>query len=205
MKFRTALTAAIIAFAIIFATSTSASAQVRVGVKGGLVLAKWAIDGPSGIDEDQLQNKTDFFVGGFVSIAGDRPVGAQIEALYIRKGVHADTGVDEGDYKFTYFEIPALASIRLASFANGRVVAHVGPTFAARVDARLVVDGLPDEEFGDDIVKTMDVGLAFGAGLELGRLRIDGRYTHGLTNLLVDDTGGSIKNKAITFGVGVVF
>jgi len=48
----------------------------------------------------------------------------------------------------------------------------------------------------------MDFGLVFGAGIEFGKFVIDGRYTHGFTNLNdSEEDGDAVEFKSRVFSI----
>jgi hypothetical protein len=65
--------------------------------------------------------------------------------------------------------------------------------------------GVTEDRDLSDVTESVEVGLTGGAGVDVGRLRIDGRFTWGLTDLNKEDTFGdtSLKSRMFTVLVGV--
>jgi hypothetical protein len=142
----------------------------------------------------------------------------QPELLYIMKGGviprvelidagGSTIGFQSMTYAVDYLEIPVLACISVP--ADGRASPYflAGPSMAFKISERIKGDPTEEPDRRDDLVTT-DVGLAFGAGLELGlgrgRWVLEGRYTAGLINALAP-AGASVRNGAFLVTAGLVW
>jgi hypothetical protein len=68
----------------------------------------------------------------------------------------------------------------------------------------MTVSGSTQDEDVRDQSRDFEVGLTAGGGVDIGRLRIDGRFTWGLTHLNIDTSGNtSIKSRMFTVLAGV--
>jgi hypothetical protein len=57
-----------------------------------------------------------------------------------------------------------------------------------------------------DSVKGYDVGVVGAVGARFGRFVVDGRYTHGLTDIDSDTSDETtVRNRAITISAGIGF
>ena len=179
-----------------FVAAVPANAQI-IGFKIGPTFSDIDIED----DEGGAQNKlTSFGGGGFVRF-GFAGLALQAEVLAVTKGTKFDdlVGDDDLDLKLDYIEIPLTAM-----FSFGAPYVFGGGAVAFEIDC--------EEDLGDVSVscdeddpasdtfdrKGTDFGLVGGAGLEFpvgpGNLLIEGRYTHGLSNLN-EDGDNSIRNR----------
>lgn len=114
----------------------------------------------------------------------------------------------EGKAKIGFFDVPIL--LRVSSARSGQASFHAfgGPSVGFRVSAgsRLLIEGESFRVHISDKIKRLDLGLVAGAGVDVGRFTIDGRYSWGLTDLN-DDPGEevTIKNRVFSVMAGVKF
>jgi len=187
---------------LLLTVPTAAAAQshsgIGVGVKAGPLFSSLT----SSVTKDQFKNKAGWIGGLFVGGNRNGIVGAAVELLYARKGAKADDG--SGDkVDIDYLEIPVLLRLNAgsSSLSGANVFAVVGPAFDIRLKAKLST--------GEDVkeqTQGVDVGLAVGAGVEITRFIVEGRYTKGLRNIAKGtdfEPGEKIKTStfAIFFGV----
>lgn len=158
----------------------SGSAQdVNFGVKAGLNNTNFTGDA----DTDA---KTSFYVGGFVDYAVSEKFHLQPELLYSSEGAADDWGI-------SYLRIPIMAKYYVAeSFSL-----LAGPSVAFKVAT--------EDDFVDELTKSMDFGLGFGAAYDLENgLFFDARYNLGLQNIS-DDGVSDVKNTGFQVGLGYKF
>ena len=176
------------------------------GVKGGLALTNM-----SGDDIEDNDAKIGFALGGFLTfnISGDFSV--QPELLFVQKGTKWSDGDAKAVFRLTYLEIPILAKYSFAVGTNMKASVFAGPALALKVGATTYVE-VGGESITEDLdeAKGMDLGLAFGAGMEwpLGNnvVTFDIRYTLGLSNCMeFEGEDFNIKNSAILFLAGLGF
>jgi len=144
-------------------------------------------------------------------------IAIQPEALILQNGVkHPDSeypfGDTEAEYKLTYLTVPVLVAYSFPT--SGQVSPNVfaGPMVGFLMSAKRTESGNGfDEEtdFKDD-VKSVHFGVTFGAGISIaigqrGKLMLDGRYDLGLSNILDDNSGESIKNRSLRLFAGYAF
>ena len=196
----------IFAFAFIGVCAIANPAEAQsVGVKGGLVIAKLETAPDNG---DVLTNRQDFSAGVFVIPGGRAKVTAQLEGLYSRRGTSLDAdvfGFGIGDIRLTYIDVSALLRLRAG---DGDTAAYViaGPTVGIKLDGEVVLPfGLSPSIEG--VFKDTETGITVGAGLESGRYILEGRYFHGLTNIVqgIDFAGLGAKSRTFSAMVGVRF
>jgi hypothetical protein len=187
------MTAALVAFALTTLATTGAQAQ-SIGFKLGASMSDMDVDPDGGLETDLL---TSFGGGGFIRF-GMAGLSLQLEALALTKGFKTTDEEFDGEAKFKldYIEVPVTAMFALG---NGPYV-FVGPSFGFEVGCKVDVavggvdaGGDCDEaDFDESTRKKFDVGVTGGVGLQFpmgpGSLLVEGRYTHGLTNLNDDST-----------------
>ena len=196
---------------VLTAGVSSAPAQTAptFGVKAGVNFANLDFD----VEEinDSVDRRTGLVAGGFVLWPMQNAFGLQVEGLFSQKGITVDQDGDEGSLELDFFEVPVLARFSAPSSTNTSFHLFAGPSFGFKLRARSEFefdDGESESEnIGEDIAG-FDLGLVVGAGLDVGRFLIDGRYTHGLTNLYTGPDGGddgSIKNRVFSIMAGFRF
>ena len=181
-----------------------------IGFKGGLSLAKFAIE-PAGTIPFPIQNLTGP-VGGIFFGAGLGPLSFQTEVLYARMGmkITMDTGTME--YRMDYIQVPLLLKVRVIPAGPVRPIVYAGGYGSYLLKAKGVMKTDEGTESGDlgDMFQKYDYGVLGGAGLEFKLpgilVSVEGRYNLGLANLVKDpDPGESGKNRSIMALVGIGF
>lgn len=164
----------------VICTVVGANAQVALGIKGGLNFA--SLDGKD-LDVD---SKTGYHFGAFAEI-GLAGIAIQPELLFSTKG--------GDDFDLTYLEVPVLLKKNFAKVLN----VHLGPQFGILTKAEA------SDVDVKDFLKSTDLSLAVGAGLNLPVGLIGGvRYVYGLSDIN-DGLGTEIKNRTIQVYVGWKF
>ncbi len=193
-----------IVLALVLVSGGAAFAQepAAVGVKAGANFANLNFEGE---DATFSVDRRAGFVGGlFVVWPATSRLALQTEILFSRKGAEVGEGGDSAKIKLNYLDLPVLA--RVSSEASGGTSFHVfaGPSFGFRLSAKGEGDG--EEEDLDDDVERFDLGLVAGAGVEFGRLIIDGRYTWGLSDIDKDKSDDvKVKNRVFSVMAGIRF
>ena len=195
---------ALLPLCAVVALATPANAQTGVGLKGGVMLSELAVDP----DVDLFGRMTDFTAGLFVTTNGDSPIGGQVEVMYSRRG--ADVlddliGFSLGEIRFTYIDVSALLRLRAGGDARNHAYVFGGPTVGIELDAEASTFGV-SEDF-DAVTEDIDFGVAVGAGAELSGLVLEGRYTHGLRNVITgtDVFGVDLKHRSFSLLAGFRF
>ena len=165
-----------------------AFAQTGVGIKGGVSFSRLDTTPDS---SDVLDPLTDFTAGVFVAAGG--PIGGQVEALVSRRGAEIDGDLfglgflgNLAKFRVTYLDLSGLLRIN-AGAGDNNVYLLAGPTFAVELQSEINLAG-----FGQDIgeaTESWDVLATVGAGVEVGGFLVEGRYSHGLRDVIV---GGNI-------------
>lgn len=176
------------------AISSVAMCQIEFGIKAGLNLADQKFDTDFG--DISLDSRTSFHGGVFLTTWMSDQMAIQPELLY------NSVGSKSGDLvtKMNYLSIPVLFRYQIIELLN----VHAGPQFGLFLNGEQEFDG--DASDIED-VKTLDTGLAFGAGVDLpAGINFTLRYILGLSN--IDDTDGgdfddyTVKNNVLQLSVG---
>ncbi len=215
---------------ILTCITITSSAQLSVGLRGGISLAKIDFDSESGED---ITNLLGVDISIPLEIRISNAVALQPELNYIRKGVEGDysetelIGNDEyveegkGSVFLNYLAIPVFGKYILET-GNIDFFLLAGPvlgyamsgnseaTLTFKVNGQVVnmFSEDADIEFNDeDGFKRFEFGLGFGAGVGAnvgsGKLFLDARYNLGLSAVSEDETEGDKGyNRALSFALG---
>ncbi len=191
---------AVAVVAAVLSPAPSFAQGISAGVKGGASFATVRFEG----EADATRGRWFPAAGAFFVLPFRWGVSLQPEAVYAMKGARLRSPGAEPSLLLDYLETPVLA--RLTMTAAGRRIFAVGgvaPAFCLRARTRTKFGGSTEEIDILDEVRRFDTGLVGGAGIELGRLVVDGRYTLGLIN--VDKESSNIahaQNRAFTLTAG---
>ena len=197
--------------ALLLAVSvTEVSAQITLGLKGGLSLPTLGGTAPDGTNLD-LQTRTTFGGGAYLQLGLGPVITLQGEALYVQKGARSDS--DRVSLALDYIDVPVLFMVRVpAGDAAIWPILYAGPVFS--FETACAVEGEDASvscSVAEDVLQTknQDFGGAIGGGLEvfMGRwtLQLDVRYTHGFRDEsdALDEAGGKIENRVWSFYLGL--
>jgi hypothetical protein len=188
------------------AFAVPAAAQGGVGVKGGLMLSRLSTTPDS---SDVLGSLSDFTAGAFVVVGSRAPVTAQFEAMVSRRGADVTGNIfglgSLGKVRSTYLDVSAFVRAQSSGDASNRFYVFAGPTIGFEIESEFVVAGFSTDL--DFATEDWDVILAAGAGIETGHFLLEGRYNHGLSNLLVgvDLFGFQAKHRSVSLLAGIRF
>ncbi len=192
------------------ALAQSTARKAHFGVLGGVAFSK-----PGGPDATNIDGShTGLAVGGFVTVQVTHGFAIEPEALYVQKGAKIkDTG-GSGKVKVPYFEIPVLAKLRIPP-RGGSIVsphAYVGPAlgFKAGCHASFTIGTTSISDSCDaatiDVkIKSTDLSLVFGGGVDIGRALLDVRYDLGLSKIDDNTSNNNVKNRTLYFLAGWTF
>jgi hypothetical protein len=133
---------------------------------------------------------------GGIWFGGNRTgaVGIQAEIMYAKKNVPSPL-VTAGDVDLQYLEIPVMARLNLGSSNKAAGYILVGPAFDINLKADLNGLDVKSQYQG------LDLGLIAGAGVEITRFLIEGRYNWGLRNVVNGDLTNTSEIKTRTFAI----
>ena len=138
------------------------------------------------------------------SSAGTDPVCSALPWSCCTRGKARNDPNSSQSVTIDYFEIPLLLRINIGSNSlNGvNIYGVAGPSFDIRLKAKLNTgESLTDQTAGADI------GFAAGAGIEITRFLIEGRYTRGLRNIATNELelGGKLNAHTVAIFFGIRF
>ena len=175
----------------IVAFSAASYAQgVSFGIKAGVNIAnqKYDADGFS-FSPDA---KAGFHVGGFVTFMFSETFGLQPELLFNTVGAK----MDDQSLDMSYLSVPVLIRYQPIELLN----IHVGPQFGFLMNAKV-----EDEDVKDGF-KGLDVGAAFGAGIDLpAGIGFSARYVLGLSNISEESDEITVKNNVFQISLSYRF
>ena len=190
-----------------------AARPLSLGVQAGINVADLA-----GSDNDFApHDRFGFIGGGFLKWSSSERFSLQLDVLYVQKGGEENTDKTpedpEDQFYVDYLEIPLLFKLALAT-TGLRPEIYAGPSVAFELSC--TYDAFPDgqsapvdcAQIGIE-TRSVDVGVAFGADLEIplgsGHLVIDGRGIVGLASIDASDEDLDIRNRILALMVGYRF
>lgn len=179
----------------------AASAQLNFGIKAGTNITK--IDGKS-FDEEF---KYGYLAGGFVEIGLGKKIAIQPEVLFNQYQTkvsrnfstiyqNAADDVTNGDVKLNYLSIPLMLNYK----AGKLLTFQAGPQYSILIDKNKNL-----LQNGQEAFKNGDFSMAGGATINLGKLKVNGRYVVGLNSINDIDNQDSWKSQAIQLSLGLAF
>ena len=166
----------------------------QLGVKGGVNMTK--IDGKSFADEFNYG----YHAGAFATIKISNHVQIQPEVLFNQFNTKADTSFGNvfnvknlKDVKLNYLSIPLLLNLSPAKFISFQV----GPQFGILLDKHQTL-----VQNGQDAFSTGDLSMVGGVQLNLGGIRLSGRYVVGLSNIHDATSSDKWKNQGFQLSAG---
>lgn len=192
---------------------TSISAQMNLGIKGGVNMSNFY--------GDEL-NDNNVKIGFHIGLAADYDFAynsaIQTGLFFTTKGAKYSDSFGEdisGDITANpmYLQLPIHYAYKIDVSPGTRVVLHAGPYAAYGVGGKTKASGsvgdinaeVDGDVFGDDgFLKRFDAGLGLGVGLELGALLFDLGWDMGLINI-ADSDNNDFKNQNAYLSVGYRF
>lgn len=176
------------------------------GVKAGLTSASIT---PLEDETPDIGRRVGPVGGVWVRTPLTRRVSFLAEGLFSEKGTHWDfPGFASWEYRVRYFEVPVLARVDFGDPASTRRVFAVGgaaPAFKLSARTTIEFEGQRVTRDTPDAFYTVDLGLAGGIGVAIGRAQLEARYTHGLRHINTDDNGDEDRMRNRVFSVTAGF
>lgn len=167
----------------------------QLGIKGGVNITK--IDGKSFSDEFNYG----YNAGAFAIIKVTNHIQIQPEVLFNQYNAKADTAFSNvlnvknlKDVKLNYLSVPLLLNLTPAKFISFQV----GPQFGILLDKHKDLF-----ENGKDAFSGGDLSMLAGIQLNLGALKVSGRYVVGLANINDVSNSDKWKNQGFQLSVGL--
>lgn len=199
------LTALVMMLAIV----TAVSAQLNLGIKGGVNMSNLVYD-------DEVNDKNPK-IGFHVGLAADYDfapsMALQTGLFFTTKGYKFESESVDYTENLMYLQLPVHLAYKVDVTPGTRIVFHAGPYVAYGVGGSrkadvgdLTNEWDVDKIFGDEArqYKPFDAGLGLGVGTEFGPLLLDIGWDMGLVNIShIDDE--NVKNQNAYLSVGYRF
>ncbi|MDD2243238.1 MAG: porin family protein [Dysgonamonadaceae bacterium] len=191
---------------LMIAFAGAASAQVSLGVKGGVNMSNFYGD-----EVTQNNPKVGFNAGIAADFALHPDMSIQSGLFFTTKGFKFDSNVLDFSENLMYLQIPVHFAYKVTVTPGTRIFFHGGPYVAYGVGGKTKVDlgelgNASDDVFGDGVgqYKRFDTGLGIGVGTEFGPFLVDLGWDMGLLNIS-NATNGNVKNQNAYLSVGYMF
>ena len=197
--------------ALLAGSESYGQSKVKAGFLGGLNVTDlhWT---PS--EEFSISSRNRANIGGFVRAPLAELFGFEARLLWLQTGVDLGASVEDGFSSgrvgINYLSVPIL--LRYGG-GSGGIKPYVigGVEYASKMSATATVrfQGT-DIELDDDDVRSNNVALDIGGGIEIPASRvfliIEGMYSHGLLNIDADEANSNVvKTRAFRLNVGIRF
>jgi len=182
----------------LIASTMSAAAQGFSGLGAKLGYSSSQFVGAD-IPGKGVSSQPGLTLGGYVSYEFNGTFSLQQEVLFTFKGSKINTIGDVWlSNIFLYLELPLLAKATLLTESELRPNIYAGPALAVLIGA------FNDTGFLEDI-RSYDVGLVIGGGVDIWKLSLDLRLTQGLLNFDESASGIDLKHQTISVLMGYAF
>jgi hypothetical protein len=159
-----------------------------------------------------VSRRTGFTAGVVAGIPAGRTVTFDTGAMLSQRGMamtatHPLFGSARGSLRMTYLDVPAHIRARIADLGRCGISLFGGPTLGIRLDARTRVEAVgqtQEMEFTNEL-PALDLGLAVGGRLDVGRALVIVSYLHGLTDTTKGDAPEAVKHRVWSVLAGVRF
>lgn len=195
-----------------FVMVTAVSAQVSLGVKGGINMSNFYGD-----ELDTKNVKVGFNIGLLADYEFTYNSAIQTGLFFTSKGSKYTTslGSISGEISSNpmYLQLPIHYAYKLDVTPGTRIVFHGGPYAAFGVGGKWKVSGSYRDNtaakdgslFGSNaLLKRFDAGLGLGVGAEFGVILVDLGWDMGLVNIS-ESNKGDLKNQNAYVSVGYKF
>ena len=185
-----------------------ASAQLKLGVKGGLNLSEMSLSG-SLFDNFKSSNQTGFFIGPMIDanipIVG---IGADVALLYNQLGVNLKGNNTDNTVKEKTLQVPINIKYTIGLGDMVGLYFAAGPQFGFNIDNKDAKDVL-DEATDGDFFKKSTMSGNIGAGLKLmNHLQLGLNYNFPVSKNAKASNGSKyaiVKAKTWQFSLAYIF
>ena len=200
--------------AVFIAVASPAGAQTfDLGVKGGVAVTSVPLAGEvfdQVVDQDSRDSSSKLGVnfGGYIGFPLANRLSFQPEALFVMKGVKLnETSGGSFSARLYYLDVPLLVRFRASPNSQRPVYLFGGPTFGIKLGSSATLES-PSQTLDVNInpaLKTLDIGLTFGSGIEHRRFLFEARFTAGITDIAAASYPhpDPLRNRTILMMVGV--
>ena len=167
------------------AGQTQVNTGLGIGALAGVNWTTVRTENETGID---FKSGTGWQAGIWFGGNRDGRVGLMGELSYAVKKINGNDGGSEGTIERTYVEIPVLLRVNVGARERDKPSFYflVGPVFDIEIDTKQTDDG-EEVDTPDDVYNGLEIGVMVGAGFEVMRIGIEGRYSWGLKSVLGTD------------------
>jgi hypothetical protein len=186
----------------LFVLAPTASAQLSgAGLKGGVNFSNVDLTGEDigGLSFDQRIGATG---GYFVHWNLNNNFGLHVETLFSQKGTRFNNPFGTGQdlkIRVDYIEVPLMAHFDVPPADRVQVQVFGGAAIAGRLHDSQKLGGVKLTDDERIPIKNYDVGLTFGAALDVRRVIFDVRYTYGLKNINDGNDSDEFEVRTRTF------
>jgi hypothetical protein len=200
--------------AVCMATCGSAGAQAfGAGIKGGIAvtsvpLAGEVFDQVVGQTSRDSSSKVGVTAGAYITFPLVDRFSFQPEALFVMKGVKlSETAGGTFSARLHYLDVPLLVRFRTPINPQTPAYLFAGPNFGIKLgsSAALETPAQTSDVSIDSALKTLDLGFAFGGGVERGRYLYEARLTLGGTDIGAASFPhpDALRNRAFSVMIGL--
>jgi hypothetical protein len=186
----------ILGFAFIAAVASvsaqDAASGAKFGIKAGANFSNinYKTDG----EDESLDTKVGFHVGGFVNVPLGSTFAFQPEVVFSQEGAKQEFMGEDVKLNLSYINVPLLLQYRASGF-----IAETGPQLGFLIGAKAKADD-EDEDVKDQF-ESFNFGWGVGVGYQLASgFGFGARYNFGLSNIAKE---GDDDNKAKTSTIQV--
>ncbi len=185
------------------------NAQVKLGVKGGMNLAKWNIK-VNGTKEEDYKNKLGLQAGFVADFSLGKSLSFQPQLLYTAKGTAEEHNGHDDKIVMNAIDLPLnilyKAQAKFGTFFVGGGP-NIGYNLGGKVKSHEAAEDGEKIEIGNGAgeVKALDFGLNVTTGVELKNgLFFSANYTAGLSNLS-NTNGVTARSNFLGVSIGYFF
>jgi hypothetical protein len=181
---------------VVLGIGQQAAAQInaRAGIKGGLNASNLYVDH---VDDENA--RIGFHAGLYGQMAASETIALQAELLFSTRGSedhYSSAGLEqEVKYNLNYIDLPLMVVFKVGE----AVEFHLGGYGSYLVGANISYDGdfaNGEDEVDRDNLKSYDLGLLGGVGVNFGALQVGARYNYGLVKLADSDAANALIGDA---------
>jgi hypothetical protein len=200
----------IVVMAVLLAPSGAFAERRQFGAKAGPAFTQIT---PAEDDGQSYSRRIAPYISGFFVLPLNPRLALQFEAASSPKGTRLKEppGVTQ-TLLLQYFEMPVLLRVAGPRVGGAPIYFIGGPFFGLKVSAKEEVSQLAgtfiagQRDKVDQFVEPFESGLIAGAGIDIGKyMVVEGRYSHGLTDVNKIEDFLAFTNHGLTFTVGVRF
>jgi hypothetical protein len=180
--------------------------STRIGITAGVNFATLR-----GADAEDTKPRVGIALGGAATLPLGSWLSLETGLAYSQQGAEVGGGDDvSATLELPYLQIPALVRLTIPTSAAARFTPYlvVGTAVGVNLGCRLSTTGRGEsasvdcDAAGDTNVRTSDVSLVTGAGVDVGRLTLGLRYLYGLATIDGSRDAEELKNRVLSLSVG---